>query len=119
MLNKNKRILGLTVLCFLLSTVFIFALQQSASTSYSVNRATGYKSLIDDNLQINSSGETYGSLASIKDGEKEPDLIAALGIDGTEGYIRNSDLNKDLPKSPEEAVLYTKSRKNRETHTLI
>ena len=34
----------------------------------------------------------------------EPDLISAIGIDGTVGYVKKEDLNGPQPKTPEEAV---------------
>ena len=57
-------------------------------------------------------GETFGSsygLPTNPDGTVIfPDLQEAIGIDGTIGYIRTSDLNEGLPATPEEAVEYTK-----------
>ena len=36
--------------------------------------------------------------------EDRPDLIAAVGVDGISGYVRKTDLDGDMPNSPEEAV---------------
>lgn len=46
--------------------------------------------------------ETYGSF--IYHDETELDLVKAFGVDGTEGYINTSDMNQDLPQTPEEAI---------------
>lgn len=57
--------------------------------------------------QINENGQTYGSdyFAEYKGGT--PDLILAIGNNGIEGYVKNTDLNlHHNPKTPEEAVLY-------------
>ncbi|WKL01258.1 hypothetical protein Q0F98_32060 [Paenibacillus amylolyticus] len=53
-------------------------------------------------IKINDKGETYGSL--LYHDETELDLVKAFGVDGTEGYIKTSDMNQDLPRTPEEAI---------------
>lgn len=52
----------------------------------------------------NSSGETYGSALEAISPETEPDLIKAMGEDGTIGYVRKTDLEEELPSTPEEAL---------------
>ena len=51
----------------------------------------------------NQSGDTYGSAAEVtfKDW---PDLVSAIGVGDKKGYVRKSDLDEDMPKSPEEAL---------------
>lgn len=61
---------------------------------------------------VNKNGETYGSNREVTVAGQEPDLILAIGIDGTEGYIKSKDLNKDQPNSPEEAVAYMERMEN-------
>lgn len=59
---------------------------------------------------INENGQTYGTMNEV--GPKSPyppDLVAAKGIDGTEGYVYLKDLDGDQPKNPEEAVVYMKN----------
>lgn len=62
---------------------------------------------LDDNNQypVNQVGESYG-LAVLADivGE-EPDLIAAVGVDGNEGYVRAEELSADYDVQPDEVVL--------------
>lgn len=54
--------------------------------------------------ETNENGQTYGSAMYASSPDKEPDLILAEGLDGTEGYIYATDLNADLPNSPEELL---------------
>jgi hypothetical protein len=61
---------------------------------------------------VNKNGETYGSNSEVTVAGQEPDLILAKGVDGTDGYIKLIDLNKDQPKNPEEAVAYMEKMKN-------
>lgn len=59
-------------------------------------------------FSVNSNGQTYGSAANAISVETEPDLIAAVGIDGTKGYVLSKDLRDEMPKTPKEAVAKTK-----------
>ncbi|WP_129599764.1 hypothetical protein [Anaerophilus nitritogenes] len=63
--------------------------------------------------RMNSSGETYGTAAKARSIEEEPDLILAEGVDGVEGYVRSSDLNANIAKSPQEAVKIMKNKSPR------
>lgn len=57
--------------------------------------------------QRNDSGLTYGSAAKAISPETEPDLIAAVGDDGTKGYVYTKQLNYQPQfKSPDEAVAW-------------
>lgn len=56
----------------------------------------------------NKYGQTYGSSANCSI-EQEPDLVKAIGIDGTAGYVLSKDLNEEMPKTPEEAIAMTKA----------
>lgn len=40
--------------------------------------------------------------------EQELDLIAAMGVDGTSGYLKKDDMFGDQPNNPEEAIAYMK-----------
>lgn len=55
---------------------------------------------------VNENGQTYGSSANCIAAEDFPDLILAVGQDGTEGYVYNSDMQGYTPSSPEDAVRY-------------
>lgn len=52
----------------------------------------------------NESGLTYGSALDATSPENEPDLIEAIGIDGTSGYVMKKDLEEPTPSNPEEAA---------------
>jgi beta-lactamase regulating signal transducer with metallopeptidase domain len=65
------------------------------------------KEITNYRYQVNEYGETYGSDAYADIIGEEPDLIAATGIDGTDGYVRSSDMDSN-PRTPEEAVAQNK-----------
>lgn len=58
--------------------------------------------------EVNARGITYGHVdPRISPALQEiPQLIAAIGIDGTEGYVYASDLDGEQPQNPEEAIKY-------------
>lgn len=61
-------------------------------------------------VKTNANGETYGTL--LAEGQT-PDLVAAIATNGKEGYVRQTDLEGDLPTCPEEAVAMQKNQKDR------
>jgi hypothetical protein len=78
--------------------------------SYGVNLALAQNNNENNSApkyQVNESGQTYGSSMEAESIETEPDLIWACGIEGESGYIKKTDLNGDMPKTPEEAVKIT------------
>ncbi|TDF95184.1 hypothetical protein [Paenibacillus piri] len=62
------------------------------------------------NYPKNKNGQTYGSAADAASPETEPELISAIGVDGTSGYVLKKDLDGEQPKSPEEAIAIQNSR---------
>lgn len=60
--------------------------------------------LVVDAYSINDNGMTYGSGLSAEFVGTPPDLIASIGINGVEGYTKQSDLDALMPSGPEEAV---------------
>lgn len=62
---------------------------------------------------VNENGQSYGSAALATSPDQEPDLIAAVGVDGTEGYVLSTDLMGKEPKTPEEAVEISKVNASR------
>ncbi len=54
---------------------------------------------------VNENGMSYGSGAAIDADDPGPDLIAAYA-NGRCGFVRASDRQQDLPRSPEEAAAY-------------
>lgn len=64
-------------------------------------------------FETNDNGETYGTYIDKGDGEwQEPDLMAVVGLNDVEGYVRKVDLydEKNQPNNPEEAIAYMKKR---------
>lgn len=53
---------------------------------------------------VNANGDRYGSLKDAPTLEEAPDLIAAVGSDGKEGFIKKADFFEPMPASPAEAV---------------
>lgn len=82
-----KAFAGILMLSLLCSNT-AFALSAAKSSQYSRN----------------ANGETYGYGIQAESIGCEPDLIAATGVDGTNGYVRGSDLEGPIPTSPEEAL---------------
>ncbi|MCR6546554.1 hypothetical protein NVS47_13710 [Dehalobacterium formicoaceticum] len=62
-------------------------------------------------FQKNESGQTYGTNENATSLETEPDLVLALGEDGTLGYVYSKDLYGEMPKTPEEAIAIMKKNK--------
>ncbi|PKM80685.1 MAG: peptidase M56 BlaR1 [Firmicutes bacterium HGW-Firmicutes-13] len=62
---------------------------------------------------VNKYGETYGSDFYAPTPDTAPELILARGVDGTIGYVRNTDLNGEVPKTPEQAIEQQKKSKTR------
>ncbi|SDC25690.1 hypothetical protein SAMN02799630_00932 [Paenibacillus sp. UNCCL117] len=58
----------------------------------------------------NKNGQTYGSSADAASSETSPELIRAIGVGGTKGYVLKTDLDGKLPTSPEEAISMQNSR---------
>lgn len=58
----------------------------------------------------NEAGEAYGSLSDAKSLNDAPDLISAVGVDGTSGYIKFTDMFEESPKTPEEAIKQQKQK---------
>lgn len=76
-------------------------------TSYTANKSpnASVASTFGSNIgySVNENNETYGSGLLAETIGIEPDLIAAVGIDGTEGYVRSEDISP-TPSTPQEAV---------------
>lgn len=65
-------------------------------------------------FKTNDNGETYGTYIDKGDGEwEEPDLMAVIGVNDVEGYVKKVDLydEENQPNNPEEAIAYMEKRK--------
>lgn len=75
-------------------------------TTYTANKSPNAavpKSIAKEDYEINNNNETYGSGLLAESLGVDPDLIAAVGTNGQEGYVRSEDL-APVPTSPSEAV---------------
>lgn len=63
------------------------------------------------NYEENEYGETYGSISGVPYFSDYPDLIPAIGDNGKQGYVRNSELIGEAPSSPKEAIRIQEERK--------
>lgn len=55
--------------------------------------------------RVNTNGQTYGVVNKFTAEENYPDLVGAVGLDGTEGYILSQELlDRVVPASSEEAA---------------
>ena len=66
----------------------------SSTRSASANAAYG----------INEQGQTYGTVTGTTPEALYPELVGAVGLDGTEGYVLASELRQEQPKTSEEAA---------------
>lgn len=92
---------------------------KAGGTSYIYNPSTGSYSahtlinspaqtFSDSEVEIirNENGEIYGSEYELLLYGIQPDLVSAIGVDGTEGYVKEADINA-VPQTLEEALEYT------------
>lgn len=58
-------------------------------------------------FEVNKNGETYGSIKDVAVGDY-PDLIAAVGVGGKEGYVRYREMHpeEEYIKTPENAIAW-------------
>ncbi|CEN83809.1 hypothetical protein [Paraclostridium sordellii] len=64
-------------------------------------------------FKTNDDGETYGTYIDKGDSEyEEPDLMAVIGVNDVEGYVKKVDLydEENQPNNPEEAIAYMEKR---------
>lgn len=65
----------------------------------------------NNNYNVNEYGESYGSISGVPYFSDYPDLIAVVGNDGVEGYVRKTDwIVPERPSCPEEAVKMMEER---------
>lgn len=85
-----------------------------AHTSTSESEDSGVKA--DDGTYVaypvNQNGETYGNDLMAQNLGYEPDLMAAIGTEGQEGYVREEDFPGADVTTPEKAVAYMEHLKS-------
>lgn len=91
----------------MINGLFIFMLVLGLVTG-TVAAVSLYNLDTDGIFSVNENGQTYGYFVPAETPEEQqmPQLIAAIGVDGTIGYVNLEDLEKDLPQNPQEAVEY-------------
>lgn len=105
--NKIVKRLVSILLCGSICVVAAVAVSYSPWTStelesvdyYMAVRANGGVDLSTEEKQIhtNAAGETYGEALVVKYLNEDVDMISAIGKNGTEGYIKVSDLPQNIP----------------------
>ena len=102
-MNKRTPIVLIVLLVLLLGvTAFAESNEKTVLSESQNNESTTY--------EVNENGITYGRdnpLASAEN-QEQPQLIAAIGTNGEEGYVYAIDLEGEQPNSPEEALIYMK-----------
>lgn len=103
MMEKTRRrktipyvVLALAILCFIPGVMKIHG-----GYSYSELEIPDRDQVLEEGYPENESGETYGP--DIKNMD-EPDLLLAMGQNGTMGYVRQEDVMGLLSENPEEAL---------------
>lgn len=66
---------------------------------------------IEKTYKLNERGLTYGSDYFVEDEKDSPDLIRVIGVNGLEGYVYSTELNK-CPKNINEVEEYIKETKD-------
>jgi len=105
--NKISRKLILIALFTILTGSIVgttSAIGNNAKERLFINYEERIKNTAKPQYQKNSNGKTYGSASIATSPDQEPELILAVGVDGTEGYVFKKDLDGEKPKSVEEAL---------------
>lgn len=91
-------------------TTTAFAISNKTNSDVSIEMTEEEKeSFVHYN--INENGETYGIETNSPYMSDQPDLIPAIGDNGKQGYVRNSELIGEAPSSPEEAIRIQEERR--------
>jgi len=88
-----------------------------AATGIAVSRSAH-----NEGYNINSHGETFGSISGVPDPGQWPDLISVQLEDGSLGYVRSDDFAAATGwnvANPEEAARYMKERGSHGTGSLL
>ena len=108
----KKRLISVATLCFLIVCTLVLS---GFADSRDINNRFDPAHIYD----VNQNGQTYGSAMYAVSPEKEPDLVLAEAIDGTQGYVYSSDLNSEMMESPEEMLLINKKYKEMWENALV
>lgn len=73
---------------------------------------------LEDIYHINDNEEVYGSEFLLNQFNIEPDLIEAIGDNGTLGYVKAADLEDNVPSTLQEVIEYQKNLPDQRTINL-
>ncbi|WP_434510380.1 hypothetical protein [Desulfitobacterium sp. AusDCA] len=104
--NLKALVIGITLICGL----FVGTLAYNAASIVQAANTNQPLAMQDHKIKVNKNGETYGSLLYVTEAGQEPDLVQTVGVDGTEGYVKYSDLMGPEVNTPEEAAAYMKEK---------
>lgn len=102
---KNDKQLKFSIASVLFGVVVSLVLSFTTFLAFAENRGIENNNL-KPKYKINENGQTYGLGIDYDSIESMPDLIAAVGENGEEGYVKTEDLHADMPNNPEEAIAY-------------
>ena len=112
--KRRKRVVSVQAIKIQTLIIVIVLLVMLPVTAIAANQLIRYGFFVNENDQ------TYGTIKppvtndDLKVSEENtPDLIACVGIDGTEGYCYRTDLDGEQPNNPEEAIEYMKRLEER------
>ncbi|MET3207361.1 UNVERIFIED_CONTAM: hypothetical protein ABIC26_000295 [Paenibacillus sp. PvR008] len=102
---KNKKAIMLGMVC---ASVVAFTASTIVFAHKSGSNSPKKEATITNNtlFPINENGQTYGKVIYQK---PEPDLLEAIGVDGTVGYILSEDIDSHV-STPIEAIEQQKKR---------
>lgn len=112
-LGKPKKTLRLTALAAAILIGAATGFAATSATASAVNAENKQGERVSKPFAKNAQGETFGSAMDAASPADEPDLIRAVGDGGTIGYVKKADLDQGQPKSPEEAVAFEASKKDK------
>lgn len=117
MIRSNKFLISCISVVFLLALLtLIYCLHDYSSELRAENGSSdlpGIGALSDYEYPVNSSGQTYGiDWHGDNYDENAPDLVAAVGENDVEGYVKRTELQDegDFVSSPQEALAYMEEK---------
>lgn len=119
--NGYKKVIKIASCAVLCLSVFSAIFPSYANEVYLVKVISKTIDTIRGYFETNDNGQTYGTYIDNGDSNlQEPDLIAVIGVNNVEGYVRKSDLynEKNQPKNPDEAKSYMEKREKEDSRVI-
>lgn len=93
-------------------TITLFAATSAKADTLAENTLQSKDAKLNNSdYSVNEQGQTYGSETYPPGVKKEPDLIGAIGTNGTQGYVKSIDLEPTF-SSPEEAIVFQEANED-------